>query len=407
MRTLSLAVVLLGASSPALGAAFSAETPGRSDDRSGARVGERAKDRMVVVVMCIVYTFLLATVQGYRFGRVACSKPETKVSDVLVFTQGFVSIAFILAIGVKSAVLGAETDSQCHGAIWLCIGLYGASKMVLYLFLLERIHIVRAPFVDRRRDSIYLMGTIATVAPFSVILGYEFKDPIAELSSKTGQCRIGLQPYAAIAIMVFDIITNILLTAIFAWQLRPALKAADPPRTSWHTHGARGEREQASLLSSIRCIFRVGRADSGRMSMRSNIRIMLVRNVVGSSLILLVTAANNIIYLAWRSAILSHICLLMCMTDVVLCMLITNWLTMRYPRDNADSQCPFTFTMPDLPYDGTCNPRYAASSRPSNHSRIDEGGERSLQLAPQVEYPPNVNARDSKMLHASLRLDTH
>lgn len=58
-------------------------------------------------------------------------RSRTKVSDVLVFFQGFVSIVFTLAVGIKTAGLGMKTASQCYGAIRICIALYGISKITL------------------------------------------------------------------------------------------------------------------------------------------------------------------------------------------------------------------------------------------------------------------------------------
>ncbi|KAH9863623.1 hypothetical protein J1614_009555, partial [Plenodomus biglobosus] len=397
MRMPFVAVVLSALPIAAASPITWSETHIRSDGAE-VRLGERPEDRTAVVVMCIVYTFMLAFAQGYRAGRIASSKSETKVSDVLVFAQGFISIVFILAVGIKTAGLGISTESQCQGAIWLCIALYGASKMLLYLFLLERIHIVRAPFIDRSRDPIYVVGTFLTVGVNAAIMAYEFKDPITELSRETGLCRIGVQPHAAIAIMVFDTMLNIALTAIFAWQVRPAIKA-DPARTLWYPDRA-GSEQRLSRRRRVRCMFRERTAGLRRMSMRRSIRIMLIRNVVGSSLLLVITATNNIVYLTWSSANKSHICLLMCMSDVALSMLITNWLTMRSLVTNHDST-PSSFITSDFPYDGTSSPRYIRSQH-SSPSRTLGDGESSSQLG---VHPSSIGPRELKLLQSSLHLN--
>lgn len=69
--------------------------------------------------------------------------------------------------------------------------MYGAAKIALYLFLLERVHIVRAPFVDRVRDPIYALGAILTIGGFAAVMAYQCIDPTAELSREDGICRIG------------------------------------------------------------------------------------------------------------------------------------------------------------------------------------------------------------------------
>ncbi|KAF2686874.1 hypothetical protein K458DRAFT_268884, partial [Lentithecium fluviatile CBS 122367] len=46
--------------------------------------------------------------------------------------------------------LGIKTPEHCKAAITTCLIFYTTSKMTLYLFLLERSHIVRAPFMQNR-----------------------------------------------------------------------------------------------------------------------------------------------------------------------------------------------------------------------------------------------------------------
>ncbi|KAF2846936.1 hypothetical protein T440DRAFT_471453 [Plenodomus tracheiphilus IPT5] len=288
---------------------------------------------------------------------------------MLVFAQGFISTLFILIVGIKTAGLGMSTDSQCRGAIWICIVLYGASKIVLYLFLFERIHIVRAPFIDRLRDSIYIIGVIMTVSGYIAIMGYEFISPIAKLSRKTGLCKIGVQPRAAIAMIVFDTTIHIAMTVLFVWQLQPAMKTT-PCLSLWYTRSRRTEETLARLHRY--CIRRSRTPDTQRMRVRDDIRIMLVRNVIGSGLLLMLAATNNIVYLTWGPAQLSHTCLIMCMSDVALSMLITNWLTVRSPRDN-DGSHRTSFLTPDPTYNGTMHlHRDNSQQRPSE--RETRGG---------------------------------
>lgn len=181
-----------------------------------------------------------------------------------------------------------------------------------YLFLLERVHIVRAPFVDRTRDRLYVIGAILTTGGFFAIMAWQFVNPFSELNHQTGICRIGIEPQAAMAVIVLDILINTVLTGIFVWQLRPALGSAAP--------------KMRSLASNTTCVetdspshgFRqwMGKTrHSMRTSSRSDLRVMLVRNVVGSGFMLMVTVCNNSLFLSWAFAKMSHACLLMCLTD--------------------------------------------------------------------------------------------
>ena len=58
-------------------------------------------------------------------------KSRKGLSDSLVFLQGFLSTAFVFAVGTNSAGLGLTTDAQCHAAILVCIAMYGAVKIAL------------------------------------------------------------------------------------------------------------------------------------------------------------------------------------------------------------------------------------------------------------------------------------
>ncbi|KAJ4982938.1 hypothetical protein SVAN01_11570 [Stagonosporopsis vannaccii] len=298
------------------------------DDTPPAVLGEHANNRTIVVVFCMTFSFLLAFAQGYRAGRMAGQKSTARVTDILVFAQGFVSTAFVFAVGINSAGLGLATDTQCYAAIRVCIAMYGVAKIALYLFLLERVHIVRAPFIDRIRDPVWVVGTILTVGGFAGIMGYEFVSPRAELSRVDGICRIGIQPGSGIAVIVLDTAINVALTFIFIWQLRPALGSLTPWRSSHEPNSASGSGKR-SCLDVIRRRSDDREQSSSRNASQRNLKIMLFRNVIGSSLLLCATIANNAIFLGWTLGTHSHACQLMCLTDIVLGMLVTNWLTVR------------------------------------------------------------------------------
>lgn len=212
---------------------------------------------------------------------------------------------------------------------------------IRYLFLLERIHVVRAPFVDRRRDPIYVVGAVLTTGGFIGIMSWQFINPTAELSRKDGECRIGIQPGAAIAIIVLDSVINFVLTGVFVWQLQPAMASALPKLRS--ITSASNKEATSPVVGSSSWKKRV--RDFIQGSSLSDVRLMMVRNVVGSGMILTVTLINNGLFLTRAFAKLGHACMLMCLGDgklsrivavsalidvpVVFGMLVTQWLTMR------------------------------------------------------------------------------
>lgn len=161
----------------------------------------------------------------------------------------------------------------------------------------------------------YVVGAVLTVGGFAGIMGYEFVAPRAELSRVDGVCRIGIHPDSGIAVIVLDTTINVALTAIFVWLLLPALGSSLlPNRTAsaptepkswsfWNQHKSRRSHQEGS---------------SAWIASQQRLKIMLLRNVAGTSLILSATITNNVLFLTWSFAVYSHACQLMCLTDGML-----------------------------------------------------------------------------------------
>jgi hypothetical protein len=60
-------------------------------------------------------------------------KTTTKVSDALVFVQGFFCIAALFSVAINVSGLGLSTNEQCYAAIRICIAMYTSSKIALYV----------------------------------------------------------------------------------------------------------------------------------------------------------------------------------------------------------------------------------------------------------------------------------
>jgi hypothetical protein len=93
------------------------------------------------------------------------------------------------------------------------------------MFLLERAHVIRAPFILRRIDDwVWVGGTSFVLVTFGAISIWGLITPHAELSPEDGQCRIGLAKIAAYLLLVFDAFINAALTVLFVFLLRPILE---------------------------------------------------------------------------------------------------------------------------------------------------------------------------------------
>jgi hypothetical protein len=179
------------------------------------------------------------------------------------------------------------------------------------MFLLERVRVIRAPFIERKHDAIWIIGAIVVICGYPSIMGYEFIAPEADLSRIDGVCRIGIEPGGAIAMLVLDTVLNVVLTSIFVWQLRPAISTFFIRQSNRRQGTMGGQSSMAKLFHWEQQGLWSGR----RSSSENSLRIMVLRNLIGSALILANTVVNNVIFLTRSFARMSHACLLMCLTD--------------------------------------------------------------------------------------------
>jgi hypothetical protein len=103
---------------------------------------------------------------------------------------------------------------------------YDEDHPVMYIFLTERAHALRAPFIRRVRDWIWVLSISCIALGFGSISIFAFIYPVVDISKHDGRCRIGLSTKVTIPLLIFDIIITIGLTAVFIHLLRPVLRAS-------------------------------------------------------------------------------------------------------------------------------------------------------------------------------------
>ena len=84
-------------------------------------------------------------------------------------------------------------------------------KFFIYLFLVERVHIVRGRTRDRLKDRLYLIN-LAALSPycaFGVLACFLRVDTFGE----DGRCLIGVQRQMAILMIIYDLLINVLSSA--------------------------------------------------------------------------------------------------------------------------------------------------------------------------------------------------
>ncbi|KAF2118019.1 hypothetical protein BDV96DRAFT_644350 [Lophiotrema nucula] len=147
-------------------------------------------------------------------------------------------IIFITSATVVETGQGLSTQILCYSAAIICLVFYTGNKLAIYVFLLERARVLRAPFTSRLKDWIWVAGIIVIVGDFGTIAIIGYISPVVDLSTIDGRCRIGLPPQVSFPLMSFDVGVNFALTGVFIYLLKPVLASSQ----KWSFAGIRSAR---------------------------------------------------------------------------------------------------------------------------------------------------------------------
>lgn len=231
--------------------------------------------------------------------------------------------------------MGLGTNQQCYAAIIICVTFFTTAKMALsvascpnksyeahvlnrYIFLLERIHIVRAPFVKNRfRDWIWCTGMLIIVIGYGALCIVCYITPHHEISQVDGHCRIGVTPVASYFLLASDTFINTACTIVFVLLLRPALRfnSVTTTTSSKQTETSNRSYLQRALTRVTSLRSKEVEAADGNTRFWTNIRLLLWKNVIGSSLISLASIANLIGFYIEKQLQYGWLCLVSCMAD--------------------------------------------------------------------------------------------
>ena len=142
------------------------------------------------------------------------------IITLLVYILG---ILFAISAAVNVFGVGLIGQQECRAAIIICLVFYLGQKLMLYAFLVERTHVIRSRNTPRYKNYIYMCGIVTIVCGFTVVATIAFMWAVAEYDSSTGRCEIGLPARVALPLLTYDIVINLLLTAVFLYYVRPYL----------------------------------------------------------------------------------------------------------------------------------------------------------------------------------------
>jgi hypothetical protein len=165
------------------------------------------------------------------------------------------------------------------------------------------------------------------------IVGY--MSPVVELSKLDGRCRIGLPPRVSFPLLCFDVVVNFLLTGVFFWLLRPVLDFHGLFKVSaWF-----GDRFNSKVKKSVHkrevALESALESTSLKSAMNKNIKTLLWKCLIGSTLVMFPTVANMAQFYIMNSRELGWVCLTICTLDGTLS---TSKLSRTICRQPADKQ---------------------------------------------------------------------
>ncbi|KAL6155653.1 hypothetical protein ACJQWK_05579 [Exserohilum turcicum] len=276
--------------------------------------GETASDRTIYTITSLVFIMILSLLLGSRFARLRRSivLKRSLMSLLVVFLYILVFI-FIIVSDTLVSGQGLHTESLCMAGTWVCLCFYTLIKATIYTFFVERIHVVRAPFVNRRKDKIYLACMAMIALMYSCVAINAGINHVVELKDSDGRCYFGIRAVVAVPFVVVNFFTDAALTAVFVYLLRPVLQ------------------KQGGSAYSCMIVRRSGKADGPTHGgedtpMRKNIRNLLWKSIIGSLLIEISSAANMVQIIATKGDELGMICMTICLVDVFWDVLVIHWL---------------------------------------------------------------------------------
>ncbi|KAF1933671.1 uncharacterized protein M421DRAFT_395796 [Didymella exigua CBS 183.55] len=281
---------------------------------------------MSMLSISVLAGILVTNTSGYRIRQIDRKQVQNLCfTQVLMFLLCLISMCFVLSAAVVKGGLGLVSLSACRGAVFLCLSFYILSKIIMYFFLIERAHALRAPFKKRFHDWIWVVGFLLTVSGFGSIGVVALWRPIADMSAIDGRCRIGIPRYTTISLVSYDVGLNILLTLVFVYLLSPLILSEKHPAKRFSAshlticfgNMCSRSKPRSSLIQ----------ANQTNQQTMKRMERLLLRTFLGSILVILPTVGNFVALSVLEGRELGWVCLTACTIDVVWTVSVFHWLT--------------------------------------------------------------------------------
>ncbi|KAH0537839.1 hypothetical protein FGG08_005452 [Glutinoglossum americanum] len=274
-------------------------------------------------------------------------KEDLNVIRVIVFLLYIDGILFLMSSAILYFVWGLALKGRCEAAIQLCLVFYLSGKVLMYLFLVERSHVVRRSGFRRQSDVWYYFNMAQVLLGFGTIAILSFFRPVAQIDPWDEVCKIGLPFRITLPLLIFDIWINVFLTVQFIFFARRFMSNWVPRtlRDAW------GKAIHPRLRNDGPAPLEDNPADQ-----RGILADMAWRTCKAMFIVLSTTIANLSVLFALRGHEQGWLCFLMCSVDVVGAIVTIHWLTNEEGQRNEPSNAPnnrdsvvTTYTHPATP----------------------------------------------------------
>ena len=145
---------------------------------------------------------------------------KLSVTHIIVLSIYFLGCAYSFSLVLLYYGVGIFDQSGCRAAVTLCMVFDLGQKYMLYIFLVERTHTVRATLCPRLKDVVCLLGLSFTLLGFTTLVITAFVFEMANYNTSSGLCQIGLKKPVVASLLAWDVIVNLFLTIVFIFKVR-------------------------------------------------------------------------------------------------------------------------------------------------------------------------------------------
>jgi hypothetical protein len=237
------------------------------------------------LIVSAVATLLICQIAVLVFRLTAFCGQQKKTFPTMIGLSGIAtSVLFTTAVVSLVIFTNSGKSMVCTFAVWTCILLYTGAKAQLYVFFVERMHIVhKNPSQTRKSSPLYIFN-ICLLLPYAVVLSLMIVYRISYVDHNDS-CRIGSGRESTLPLLIYDTIFSTYSIFVFVWPLFYS----------------------ESLRSSER------------------LRYVVKKNIIGS-VVSTVSSFLNVFSVYYVEAPNADRCLMFCTLDVMVNVLVMNFL---------------------------------------------------------------------------------